>query len=485
VNMQPKIAVELGTHYVNNGQIFVESVLRSPGTADTTTIPFHRLIIDGTDLTNVKRRGQDYAVFVQDAWRPATRLTINAGLRVDHVVWTDELFDVTSQTSTELGPRFGVNYLVTSDGKSVARAHWVRVHDVPTRMTTGVGTATLTQRDLYDLDLNGTFETTFVTPATVALTPNRTIDPDLHQPFIDEWGAGFTRQFRGNTTVGVAFVDRHYLDRPTYVETNGRYNGNVFIGYADESVNEIYKITNNSYNWPVYRSLEFSATKRTARVQGIASYVRQFRNIAGTWQPNDPASFIQPAAFANDAGIGSPVGSTGAPTDANSLSGTNMTQRSTASAQWQDHVVRLGVTWTAPWDFIVATNYTFESGAWSGPIITRIDAPDPAFGPATVTLSNGRRVSNPLATTLRFAYPTRGDGQLTTPDLHAWNIRIGRRFSWRSVKFDAALDVFNVTNNGADASFQSGANQTFNPLFGTTTFRQLPRSAQLVVRTWF
>jgi hypothetical protein len=167
------------------------------------------------------------------------------------------------------------------------------------------------------------------------------------------------------------------------------------------------------------------------------------------------------------------------------LSGTQATQRATGSAQWQDHAVRAGLTYAGPWALVFAGNYTFQSGIWSGPIISRLAAPDPAFGPPTVTLSNGRVVSNPLATTLRFAYSTRGDGQLRTPPLNALNLRIGRRFSFTRMKFDASLDVFNVTNNGADLSFESGANQTYNPLFKTTTFRQLPRSAQIMLRTSF
>src|SRR5581483_4319251 len=111
-------------------------------------------------------------------------------------------------------------------------------------------------------------------------------------------------------------------------------------------------------------------------------------------------------------------------------------------AQWKDHVVRLGATYRAPWDVLLATTYTLQSGGWSGPIITRIAAADPSLGPATATLSNGRRVANPLATTLRFASATRGDGQITTPTLHVWNIRAGRRISYRRVAFDLALDLF-------------------------------------------
>jgi hypothetical protein len=367
----------------------------------------------------------------------------------------------------------------------VLRAHWVRVHDQAAQTGTSVGTSTLAQRDLFDVDLDGTFETVLLTPATLSITPGRSIDPEFHQPFVQEWGAGYDKQFTGQMTAGVDVIHRDFRDRSTLVETNGRYNGNRFTGYTDEAFNQVYQATNNRWNWPVYTSLELSLTKRTPRVQGIASYVRQWRHIAGTWQPNDPASFIQPDAFPNDRGIGSSTGSTGSPTDANSLSGTHMTQPATGSAQWQDHTVRIGITGRGPWDILLASTYTFQSGGWSGPIITRIAASDPAFGPSTVTLSNGRVVANPLATMFRFDGLTRGDGQLTTPPLNVWNARIGRRFLLRKLALDASLDVFNVTNNGADQAFQLGANQLFNPLFGATSFRQLPRSAQFVLRATF
>src|SRR5439155_23782685 len=124
---------------------------------------------------------------------PGSRLTVNAGPRVDHLVMRDLVFDVTSQNSTEIGPRLGVNYALTANARNVARAHWVRVHDQPGLAAT-VGAATLTTRDLFDLNLDGTFETVFLTPATFTLTPNQTIDPTLHQPSVREWGVGYSKQ---------------------------------------------------------------------------------------------------------------------------------------------------------------------------------------------------------------------------------------------------------------------------------------------------
>ncbi len=482
---QPRLALKAQDFYPNGGFIFEEAVLRQPNVFDLGVVPFHRLIYDSDTLTRLRRQGRDYAVYVQDVWRPRPRLTISTGVRVDWIAWTDRIFDVTSSNSSAVGPRFGLNYALTRDSRDVVKAHWVRVHDQPNTTGASVGSVTVGQRDLYDLDLDGTFETTFVAPATAAVTPGRTIDSDFHQPFIDEWGFGYAKQLPGAMTAALDLVRRSFRDRPTLLETNGRYDGNVFAGYVDEEFNEIYRATNNQWNWPIYTSLEMSVTKRTARLQGIASYVRQWRHLAGTWQPHDPASFIQPNAFPNNRAIGSTTGSTASPSEADSLNGYSMTQFETGSSQWQDHIVRLGATWTGPWRLLLASNYTFQSGSWSGPIVTLLPAPDPAFGPPTVALSNGRSVLNPLATTIRFAYPTRGEGQLTTPKLHVWNVRVGRRFSVRRIEFDASLDLFNLTNNDSDASFNLGANQTFGANFGTTTYRQLPRSGQFVLRASF
>lgn len=475
-----------GNHltYTNAGFTLEEHVLRQRGVPESGTLPFHRIVVNGPALTTFNQRSRDLAAYVQDSWRPLARLTVTGGVRIDRIVVDDRVFGISSQRSLEVGPRLGVNYALTSDSRNVARAHWARVHDQPGVVTT-TGNPNLGQRDLYDLNLDGSFETVFTTPPSTAAIANRTIDPELHQPYVQEWGAGFSRQFRGSTAVHIDMARRRFVHRPTLLEVNGRYEDQTFAGYRDEAFNDIHMATNNRWNTPVYTSLEISATKQTPRVMALASYVRQWRHIDGTWQPNDPASFVQPGAFPNDTGIGSSTGTATATFDSNSLSGFHMTQSVTASAQWQDHVARAGVMVRAPWSMNLAANYTFQSGAWSGPIVRRIPAADPSFGPTTVRLSNGRVVSNPLATLIRFAFPTRGEGQLRTPDMHALNLRVVRRFAVQRVTIDVSADVFNVTNNGADLGFLFGANQTYNPLFGQTTDRQPPRSAQLAVRVAF
>ena len=260
-------------------------------------------------------------------------------------------------------------------------------------------------------------------------------------------------------------VHREFRERTALVEINGIYEDSVFKGYLNESFNDIYKITNNVWNWPVYTFFELQATKQVDRLQAIVSYTHQWRHLAGTWQPNDPASFIQPDAFPNSKGIGS---TTSTFESQNSLS----SNASVTGLQVQtiDDTIRLGANYRAPWD--IATNYTLQSALWSGPIVTRLAAPDRRFGPATVRLSTGRVVSNPLATTIRVAYPMRDDGQFTLPAVQVWNVRIGRDFEFGARRLETALDIFNVTNNDTFYLLENGANQTFSPLFGQGRQRQ-------------
>jgi hypothetical protein len=135
-------------------------------------------------------------------------------------------------------------------------------------------------------------------------------------------------------------MGREYHERPAVVETNGIYDNGVFAGYRDVSQNETYRLTSNVWNWPVATALQIAVTKQTKYVQAIASYTREWDHMAGTWQPNDPASFIQPGAFANANGIGFVRGCT-APTacpDANSLF------VGLGGGTWLNHIAHAGLS---------------------------------------------------------------------------------------------------------------------------------------------
>ena len=466
----------------NNGGFQVENMrLRDQSRPGLGFIPFHRRIYDVDDVTTLHVDSRDVAVYAQDAWRATSRLTINAGIRVEFVKRVDKIFNVVTQDSTEAGPRIGVNYLLTGDQQNAVRLSWSRIHDNLSANETPAGTNIAGFRDLYDPAGDGSFSTVFATPPQTAVSRNLLFDLDgYHQPHADELAAGYRRQLPGQASVGINVMRREYRGRPAVVETNGIYDGSTFVGYRDPGQNEIYLLTANVWNWPVVTSVGVEASRQTSRVQLLASYVREWSTLAGTWQPNDPASIVQLDAFHNEHGIGFVSGCTSGPCgDGDSYFG------EPGNAAWRTHVAKVAAAYQPGWELLLAATYNVQSGPWSGPILTRIAAPDPQFGPPTVTLPNGRVVSNPLATQLRFAYPRRADGQFTLGALQMLNLRVGRGFAVGGERLEIAFDLLNVTNHGADQWLQGGANQLESPTFGQGANRQFPRSAALSARFVF
>ena len=264
-----------------------------------------------------------------------------------------------------------------------------------------------------------------------------------------------------------------YKHRPRAVEVNGIYDGGVVPRLPDVSQNEINLVT-TTMELVRLLGLEF-ASPTYRRVQLCQLHRAGWQHVAGTWQPNDPASVHPTEAFSNNRGSARFGRLT------NSLSGT----ADTRNPMWEDHQARFGAVYFAPWSPVVAANFSVQSAPYSGPVVTRIAAPDPRFGPSTVTLSNGRVVSNPLATTIRFAGKDRGDKQIKAPYLNVLNLRVGRNFSLGARKIETSFDVFNVLNADTDQQFFDGGNQLFSSnyavkdgaFFGVN--RQPPRQGQL------
>jgi Carboxypeptidase regulatory-like domain/TonB dependent receptor-like, beta-barrel len=470
--------------YSNGGNAREDAVLKSPSNPALGYQVFLRRVFDRESVLATDVGAHDYAVYVQDAWKPNPRLTLNVGLRLDQVSATDQLFDVSVMDAWHVGPRLGVTYALTEDRTNVLRGTWGRVHDIPNSTYIGsAGTSAAGYTTYYDNNLDGVFEQTITQPASSRVSSDRRIDPDRHQSYINEWLIGYQRQFPGQIAVDVTWVNRLYKDRPALVEVNGIYTGGVFRGLVDESQNLIYEMTNNEWNWFEYNGLEFTVSKRAKRLNLLGSYSRQFQHIEGTWQPNDPASFLQPDAFPNDKGLGSIRGNI-----LNSLAG----DADIRSPSWQKHVARIAGSYVGPWDITFAANYTLLSGPYTGPVVTRLAAADPSFGPSTVTLSNGRTVGNPLATTIRFVGPTRGDGQIEAEALQMLNLSFGKDLGFGRRKLTLAFQVFNALNGDTFQQFKSGGNQLYSANYAIAAdgsiqgqSRQFARSGQLSVRFAF
>lgn len=477
--LEPNERSKSTTIYANNGTLIQEDgVLNNSSDLTQGYTIFHKQSVSVARNLSSYISANDYAWYIQDHWRPIQRLSITAGLRPDWVSGYDKIFKVSTEHAWNYAPRVGVDYALTKNLRNTVRASWTRLTDITNSSYIGTaGTSTVTTTDQY-LE-NGAW-VTFVTPGSSALTPGKSFDPKRHQGYVKEWLVGYRTQLSGQVILDLSYINREYRDRPAQYDTNQIYNttssGTTWGGLVNTALNNTYYVTNNKWNWFVYQGIEVSASKQTSKVRLFGTYTYSPDHLAGTWQPNDPAAIIEPTKFANDAGLGSVRGNV-----------TNDYTGDTRDRMWQRNQLRTGITWKAPFKVRTSTSFSAQSGTPGGPVVTTI-VYGGQYGAATQKVTyNGvtRTVSNPLATTYRFAYADRGKGQIWCPWLLQWNGLVGREFriTDRQV-FEVDANIYNITNQGTAQQFVNGNNKA-STTFGSLQNIQLPRSAQFSVRYHF
>ena len=483
--LQPHELSKSTTFYANNGAVIQQNAVLNSGNDPTAGYRiFSSQSVDQSSLLTTYVSAKDAAWYVQDRWRPISRLAITAGIRPDWISASDRIAKQNIQHSWNWAPRVAGTYVLTKDQRNVLRASWTKITDITNAgylsASAVSGTNTPTSTTTY-YNPDGSVLNTITTPGTTASATGRTFDPNRHQGFVREWLVGYRAQLPHAITLDVSYIDREYRDRPAAIDTNQIYatsaSGTVWTGLVNPAFNSTYFITNNHYNWLVYQGYEITASQQSKTIQLFSTYTYSPDHMGGTWQPGDPSGIIEPTKFANNNGIGSVRGYV-----------TNSYTGDTRDRMWQRQDSRTGVTWKAPWALRVSTVFTAQSGTSGGPVVTTLTALgtpyNNQYGPATLSINN-RTVSNPLATAYRFASKDRGTGQIYTPWLLQWNTLVGRDFRiTESQGIEVDFNLYNITNNGTGQQFVNG-NNSASGTFGQLQNIQLPRSAQISVRYHF
>src|SRR5262245_23089488 len=484
----PRLRRDTTTTYVNGGFDLRELRQIDPNNPAAGTTVWHERFRSPVENPSIEERDSDIAIYAQDAWKPHPRLTANIGLRVDWIRRHDDLLNWDREKSTAVQPRVGVAYMVTADAKNVMRASYSRLYEQVNGRDYIVqfgNTGALTTTEVYT-DKNGV-KTTVITPPTRTVSPSQLFDPNLHQPWADEYVIGFRKQLAGQISVDIGATRRIYHDQFEQVDINGRYPSAPFqafggFGLVDANQGIIYKETNGDWTRVVVSNLEGTVAKNMSHnFQLVLSLTRQWQHLDGTWNPTDPARFIQPDAFPNNRDLSTQLFGNG---DHNTLDGRGRE----SGAAYRPFSVRLASQYNAPWQISVGASYVIQGGGYVGPLVTRIAAADPRFGPGTVTLANGTTQPNPLAATIRFCgsttlpcitNPTRGDGQVINDSAKYLQLKVGRVFRFGTRSFEPAMNLFNVFNTGANTQWNTGANQLYNPGLLQPFNRHPPRALQL------
>jgi outer membrane receptor protein involved in Fe transport len=479
----PSLKRSVLSRALNDGFTLERRVQRDPNNAAAGLVAYHRRYQSPLEVLTTDARDRDIGIYAQDTWQPNGRLTVNFGVRADFVRRFDDIFGVVRMKSTNIGPRVGGAYMISEDGKNVVRAFFGRVHEqVNGRdpITTFGPTSRRFQRDIYDANGDGVFETEVITPAATVAINQLAFDPKLHQPFVDEYALGFAKQFPGQMSLDLSFNRRNFKDAYGEVDINGMYPdgpNQPFGGFGRVDPNQgmIMQQTNAAWSKVVVTSVEAILAKNLSHnFQVVGTATRQWQHLDGTWNPTDPARFIQPNAFANDRDLSRHLFGNG---DDNSLDGGG----AESGVAYRPYSVRLAGQYFAPWQVRVAASYVIQAGGFLGPVVVQNATGDPVFGPSTVRLANGATQSNPLATSWRFAYATRSEGQVRNETTRYLQLNLARTFKFGQQSVETGFGIFNVFNTGAHTQWNTGANRLNNDLYLSRFNRHPPRAFQLTL----
>lgn len=486
--MEPQNIYDQRTVYTNDG--FYREYRTVVNAADPSkgTIPYRRDYASPIELQTRQARDSNYAFYLQDSWKPTPRLTASLGMRFDYVKRVDEVRNITRQKSWTVQPRLGATYLLTSDARNVLRVGFSRLGEqVMGRdaVTTFGSDDTVSFRREYDNNLDGIFETTVLAPASTAALAAQQIAPGLHQPYLDEILVGFRRQFGWQIGLDIAYHNRIYNDMWAQVDINGYYPsgpGQPFGGFGKVDPNQgiVNQQTNNTWSQLKYQAIEMTVTKNMSHgFQFIAGVNRQWHKMDGTWNPTDPAGFVQPNHFANNANLYMPRGNN----DGNSLPDTG--NALSYGPTWMKYRGNFGGVWQAPWGINVAGNITVQAGPWSGSPLYQLSATDPdvlKYGPSKFTLANGSTASNPLATRNRYVFSNRGEGQVQSPTITTAGLKVGKVFKYRRYSAEVAANVYNLFNGGDYTQYNyNSAYQSWSSNFLLMGNQQPARAFQMTI----
>jgi hypothetical protein len=156
-------------------------------------------------------RNRRESVFLQDSWKVNDRLTLNPGVRLDHVAGRHpDGEDV--YTNTNIAPRFGFAFDVTGDHKTVLKGSYSQYYegifnDIYKRATPGLG-------DFITYDASGCPPFPGICGLNNLVEIDRApasvygIDPDLKHPRVDETSLGFERALSNDIRLSVTGIYR-------------------------------------------------------------------------------------------------------------------------------------------------------------------------------------------------------------------------------------------------------------------------------------
>ena len=418
--------------------------------------------------------------FVDDGWSLADRVKVNLGLRFDiNKGWIQEmpkLDAARNEIGTVAGiddlvdwmsvsPRAGVNVQLTDDGSSIVRASYGRYYQgVTTNIYSALSPAQAVTRRFGWNAATGQYD---ILQREVDPRGQFTVDPNLRQPYTDQYTIGIDHELVANLAVGASYIHKRARDFIGRIDTASAWaprtvvdpgNGNVLTVYnrSTPAQNVRIQLTNTGTDTCSYCTEDFrqqydgvllTLTKRMSqRWQAIGSLT--IAKVEGLHSGSSSAQSSAAAGFGDD------------PNDLINAYGVLGLDR--------DFMWKLQASYILPADVVLSTNWIWQAGRpYARKLnVTRFaDGTTPSQGSFTI-----------------FLEPR--DGSLRMESQNYVNLRAEKRFGFGgSRRLTAMVDVINLLN--ADTPLTLIQENVASVNFAVPATRFNPRRAMVGVRVEF
>lgn len=439
---------------------------------DLNGAPFQG-VFRGSGVTNGRVRS--VGAFVQDTWTVDDRLTLNLGVRTDHIrgdIPAVALRDARVEHETgvtapgvadliafnHVSPRLGLTYRLDSSGKTVAKGGFGRYYG---KLTTGMFSAlspgsAITERRSVNR-ATGQYDTLV---SRTDPTANFAVDPDLKNQYTDQIFVGLERQIMPDLGVDLAFMRKKEHDFIRMRNVRGVYEARPLVDTfrgVTQTLPVLHLTSSPSQNL-------FQVTNREDLDQDYTSVVAQaYKRFSAGWQAQ--GSYVWSRSRAHGTGVLSPqsqdfggLGAEGFGADPNDL--TNAFGRAATDST---HNVRVTGSYAAPLDVFLSLRYSYESGRPYGRLITVPGLPQE---PRTI-------IAEP-----RGAY--------ILPALNGFDVNLEKTFQLGGTRrLRLVLDIYNLFNSNTVVTLRNNSTETGDAGFGQSLSVVDPRSAQLGIRFQF
>ena len=389
-------------------------------------------------------RLQAYGFYADDTYQLG-RVTLNLGLRFDtskgYFVPQDILDAQGNPTGEQsrgvdevfrwnaLSPRLGITYKLTEDGSTLLKGNYGRYYRGIVTGEFDNTTPSITPRYLF----SGTYDAAGQPEDTelVSDTSQLTVDPDLSNPYTDQFIVAWEQQAGPSVGFSVNYVYKRSENQTAFNDIGGTYQLVPWnTTQADTNVPQLYQLTSGTDS----RLFQLMNDDRMfSRYHGVAFEIK--KRMSNRWQANFGYTFSkstgrQGSSSARATPLTSQVSTAG-------IFGQNPNDYINSDGRLQGdrpHVLKAQFVYQMPWNMLTSFNFQTQSGK---PII--VDARPPS----SITRIPG--TNNVVAHVV--------DGELRTSQWTTLDARVEKAFNLGGTAELAAFgDFLNLFNSDANES---------------------------------